>query len=68
MKMRVSKVDVRIAVRELSEKFWIAIAWRLPKSLVKWCGLRIGAHATGSEHGTTLVADLTFMDAMKRWE
>ena len=52
----------------MKEKIILWIAWRLPKTLVMWCGFRIGAHATQGAYGTTIVPELTFMDAMKRWE
>ena len=57
------------AVKERTmEKILIWIAWRLPKTLVKWCGIRIGAFATQGEYGDTIVPELGFMDAMKRWD
>ena len=52
----------------MKEKIVLWIAWHLPKTLVMWCGFRIGAHATQGEYGTTIVPELSFMDAMKRWE
>ena len=44
------------------------IAWHLPRSVVKWCGYRIGAAATCDEWGRVEVPALTFVDAMQRWE
>lgn len=44
------------------------IAWMLPHRLVMWCGMRIGAHATSGAFGHTVVPELEFMEAMKRWE
>ena len=52
----------------MAEKIWIWIAWRLPKKLVMWCGYRIGAFATQGRYGDTIVPELGFMDAMKRWD
>lgn len=46
--------------------FWIV--WRLPKTLVYFCALRLGANATTGKYGDTVVPDLTFMDALGRWE
>lgn len=43
------------------------LAWRLPRRLVMWCGYRIGANATTGVHGSTVVPELRFMDAMQRW-
>lgn len=49
------------------ERVWIWIAWRLPRSLVKWCAVRLGAHATQGRYSDQIVPDLTFVDALKRW-
>lgn len=44
------------------------LAWHLPKRLVMWCGMRIGAHATQGQYSNQVVPELGFMDAMQRWE
>lgn len=49
------------------EKLLIFIAWRLPKQLVMWCAVRVGAHATQGPYSNQIVPDLPFMDALKRW-
>ncbi len=49
-------------------KLYIFIAWMLPKELVKWCAVRLFAHATVGEYKNTIVPELTAMDALKRWE
>ena len=51
----------------MRERIAIRLAWLLPKRLVYWCAIRVGAHATTGEHGSTVVPELTFMDALKRW-
>lgn len=43
------------------------IARHLPKRLVYWCAITLGAHATTGDYGHQLVPDLTFMDAIKRY-
>lgn len=50
------------------EKLQMWFAWRLPKWLVKWAAVRLMAHATTGEYGSTVVPELTAMDALKRWE
>ena len=50
------------------EKFWQWLAWLLPERLVYWCTLRLGAFATTGKYGDTVVPELTFMDAVGRWE
>ena len=52
----------------MSEKIWMWIAWRLPKELVYWCAMRVGAHATQGQYGNQEVPALLFMDAIKRWD
>lgn len=47
---------------------WQAIAWRLPHELVRWCFVRVVAHATTGRFGWTVVPKLSAMDALKRWD
>lgn len=49
------------------EKLWMAIAWRLPKTLVMWCTVRLLAHATTGEYGATNPGELGAMEALSRW-
>jgi hypothetical protein len=51
-----------------TERFWRWIAFKLPRPLVMWATVRLGAHATQGKYGTTIVPELTFMDALKRWD
>lgn len=44
------------------------IAWRLPRRLVMWCYIRVGAHATTGRYENTVVPELSMMDALKRWD
>jgi len=52
----------------MAERIWMWIAWRLPHTLVMWCTIRLGAHATQGEYSNQEVPALLFMDALKRWE
>lgn len=54
--------------KDLAEKFWIFIAWRLPKPLVAWATARLGAHATQGEYSNQVVPELTVIDGLKRWD
>lgn len=49
------------------EKLWITIAWILPRSLVKWCFVRVASSATTGEHADELVSQLTVLEALRRW-
>ena len=43
------------------------VAWHLPRRVVYWCAMRVGAHGTQDEYSTQIVPELLFMDAVKRW-
>lgn len=49
------------------EKIQMWIAWKLPHWLVKWAAVRLMAHATTGVYGSTIVPELTAVDALKRW-
>lgn len=51
----------------MKEKLLIAIAWRLPRSLIKWCAIRLIAHATQGEYAGQIVPELDAMTALQRW-
>ena len=53
---------------KLKEKFMFWLAWQMPKSLVYFCGIRLGAYATTNQYADTVVPELTLIDALKRWE
>lgn len=45
------------------------VAYRLPRRVVYFAAIRLGAHATGSpEHAATEVPELKFIDALASWE
>ena len=44
------------------------LAWTLPKWLVKLATVRLIVHATTGEYESTVVPELTAIDALKRWE
>jgi len=50
-----------------TEKFWLWLAWVLPKDLVTQCFARVAAHATCGKWGNQVVPELLAMDALKRW-
>ena len=50
-----------------SERIWIWIAWHLPKELVKWCAVRLMAHATTGQYGYVNTPATTIIEALQRW-
>jgi hypothetical protein len=53
---------------QIKELLAMKLAWLLPRRLVMWCAVRVGAHATTGPYGNQIVSDLTFMDALGRWD
>jgi hypothetical protein len=51
----------------VNEKLQMWIAWRLPRWLVMWATVRLIAHATQGQYGTTVVPELGAMEALERW-
>ena len=51
----------------MKTKLCLWVTWLLPRTLVYWCAIRLGAHATTGQYGSQVVPELTFMDALKRW-
>ncbi len=47
--------------------FWYWLVRQLPKKLVYFCFMHVTAHATTGEYETTVVPDITCMDAVKRY-
>jgi hypothetical protein len=52
---------------KLQSVIWMRLAWLMPRSLVYWCAIRLGAHATQGKYSDQVVPELLFMDALKRW-
>ena len=50
------------------DRFCLWLAYRLPRRLVMWCAIRVGAHATQGQYSSQIVPELGFMDAIKRWD
>lgn len=53
---------------EMMNKFYLWLAYRLPRRLVYWASIRLMAHATQGQWSTQIVPDLSAMDALQRWE
>lgn len=59
--------QIRWWIQSLMIDLSIAIAWRLPRSIVYWSYIRVLAHAAGEKYPDTLVSSLNAMVALKRW-
>ncbi len=52
----------------MRERFWIWLAWHLPRPLVYWSAIRHMAHATQGRWSTEVAPELPAVDALERWE
>ncbi len=52
----------------LMEKFYRWLSWHLPERLVYFAAMRLLSYATTGLYKKTVVPDLPFMEALKRWE
>lgn len=59
---------MKLWCKEYKEKLITFIVWRLPKSIVYWSAIRVGANATQGDYGNESPTDLNFVTALKRWE
>ncbi len=61
-------VHLRYEAGKRAERALMALVWRLPRRLVFWCAVRVGAHATTGAYSNQVVPELRFTDALQRWE
>lgn len=59
---------MKMRLEVMKEKVQMWVAWKMPRWLVKWCAVRLGANATQGKYSNQIVPELYFMDALKRWE
>jgi hypothetical protein len=55
-------------IERAGEKLMLWFVWKLPRKLVMWCYVRVGAHATTGQFGSTNPSELGMMEALKRWD
>lgn len=67
-RIRVTLLFLRHDLDRMAEKALMAVAWRLPRSLVYLCAIRVVAHATTGQWSSQNVPELYAVDALKRWE
>ena len=59
--------NIKYHYRIIKEKFIMWVAWLLPRHFVRWCYIRVVAHATSGKYGSTIVTEISAMGALKRW-
>ena len=63
-----SRYEVKYQLEKRRERLMLWFVWRLPRTLVKWCFIRVAAHATTGDYESTVVPELSMMDALQRWD
>ena len=58
----------RWKLKRTLEKILIWLCFHLPKPVAYWCAIRVGAAATSGKYSNQIVPELTFMEALQRWE
>lgn len=66
--IRTKQVLLRWWLTSQAERHAMWIAWHLPRWLVYWAAIRLMAHATTGQYGSTDPSSLSVMTALKRWE
>lgn len=70
--LKEAMLDLRFTYRyekdKLIERFWMWLAWKLPRPLVLWAAARLMSSATVGEYSNTVVPELTCIDALNRWK
>ena len=54
--------------RNVCLRFTKWLAWKLPRSVVRWCTIRLLANATQGKYSNQAVPELSVIDALKRWD
>ena len=51
----------------MKDKLYRWLAWKMPKRLVYWCAVRVGAAATTGQWSSQVVPELTLIEALERY-
>lgn len=62
------KLEMRLWWRRTSERLLLKLVWALPRSVAYWSAIRVAAHATTGQFGTTDPTRLSVMEMLKRWD
>lgn len=59
---------MRHRIARIREAFWWWLAYRVPRPLVYFAAIRLGAEGTTGKWGNTVVPEARFVDLIGRWE
>ena len=61
-------MNIKYEWSKIQEKFWLKLAWMVSKKLAYWCAIRLGANATQGKYSSQEVPELSYMEALERWD
>lgn len=50
-----------------ADRFWMWLAWHLPRPLVYHAAARAAVNATTGRHSGAIVGDTTILEMLERW-
>jgi len=65
---RHQSILMREAIMKSRERSWERLAWVMPRPLVYWCAVRVGAHATVGCWGETNPKIVSITAMLQRWD
>lgn len=54
-------------MKNLTDKFYQWLAWKLPRRLVTWASIRLMAAATTGKYAHVVTPEVTIIEALQRW-
>ncbi|WP_316200930.1 MULTISPECIES: hypothetical protein [unclassified Bradyrhizobium] len=52
---------------QVLDEIAMKLAWLLPRKVIYWATIRLGAHATQGQYSNQVVPELRFFEAIERW-
>ena len=66
--MKEGAIWLRIPTRTRVERFWIWLAWKLPRPLAYWAAVRVGSEATTKvDYGNRPTPEIQVTEALSAW-
>jgi len=54
-------------LKKIHDKFWMGLAWHMPRKLVYWCVVRATGFATTGKYSDTILPEITAAEVADRF-